>query len=190
MTQHLLIHLPPLLPFTPLPPLKTHSLPLLSPLFLSSMANLAPRITNIVHIPYFLKRPALDFDTQLAKFKITCVANDVHIAKFQEVLLHLYKKMHFHGIKDNHHFVDWNALRIAFLAHFRPLGFATNLKEKLQTIRVGSNERVDNYNGRMQDILQHMGSRQILDDFLMSIFIDGIYPIELRVHVKGGATAT
>jgi hypothetical protein len=67
---------------------------------------------------------------------------------------------------------------------------ATNLKEKLQTIRMGSNERVDNYNGRMQDILQHMGSRQILDDFLMSIFIDGLYPIELRVHVKGGATAT
>ena len=42
----------------------------------------------------------------------------------------------------------------------------------------------------MQDILQHMGNHQILDDFLMSIFIGGLYPMELRTYFKEGATNT
>ena len=55
---------------------------------------------------------------------------------------------------------------------------------------MGINERVDNYYGRMQDILQRMGNHQIPDDFLMSIFIGGLYPMELRTYVKEGATNT
>ena len=55
---------------------------------------------------------------------------------------------------------------------------------------MGIDERVDNYNGRMQDIWQRMGNRQIPDDFLMSIFIGGLYPMELRTYVKEGVTST
>ena len=40
----------------------------------------------------------------------------------------------------------------------------------------------------MQDILQHMGNHQILDDFLMSIFIGGLYPMKLKTYAKEGAT--
>ena len=46
----------------------------------------APRIHNIVHIPYFLGRPGSDPNTHIAKFEITCHANDVPVAKFQEVV--------------------------------------------------------------------------------------------------------
>ena len=52
------------------------------------------------------------------------------------------------------------------------------------------NERVDKYYSRMHDILQRMGSHQILDEFLMSIFIGGLNPMELRTYVKKGATIT
>ena len=55
---------------------------------------------------------------------------------------------------------------------------------------MGINERVDNYYGRMQDILQRKANHQIPDDFLMSIVIGGLYPMELRTYVKEGATAT
>ena len=55
---------------------------------------------------------------------------------------------------------------------------------------MGINKRVDNYYGRMQDILQRMGNHQISYDFLMSIFIGGLYPMEFRTYVKEGATAT
>jgi hypothetical protein len=55
---------------------------------------------------------------------------------------------------------------------------------------MGINERVDNYYGRMQDILQRMEVHQIPDNFLMSIFIGGLYPIELKIYVKEGDTLT
>ena len=49
---------------------------------------------------------------------------------------------------------------------------------------MGINERVDSYYGRMQDVLQRMGVHQIHDNFLMNIFIGGLYPIELKTYVK------
>ena len=52
------------------------------------------------------------------------------------------------------------------------------------------NKRVDNYYGRMQDILQRMDNHQILDDFLMSMFIDSLYPMDLRTYLKKKPTAT
>ena len=73
------VQLQPSQPLTPLP------LPLPVPQVM--MANIpgAPRIHNIVHIPYFLGRPRSDPDTHVEKFEITCHANDVPTAKFQEV---------------------------------------------------------------------------------------------------------
>ena len=55
---------------------------------------------------------------------------------------------------------------------------------------MGINKQVDSYYGRMQDILQCMGVHQILDNFLMSIFIGGLYPIELKTYVKEEGTTT
>ena len=55
---------------------------------------------------------------------------------------------------------------------------------------MGINERVDTYYGKMEDILQRMENHQIPYGFLMSIFISGLYPMELRTYVKERATAT
>ena len=146
------------------------------------MVNLLvqPRITNLIHIPYLLGRPGSDPDTHVAKFEITCVANDVRPAKFQEVFVASLHEDAFAWYQRQHPFPNWNAHKNAFLAHFRPLGFATSLKEKLRTVRMGINERIDTYYGRMQDILQRMSNHQIPNDFLMSIFIGDLYPMELR----------
>ena len=61
-TQNLLLptHLTPLPLPTQVPP--------------TMMVNVlgAPRIHNIVHIPYFLGSPGSDTDTHIAKFEITC----------------------------------------------------------------------------------------------------------------------
>ena len=152
--------------------------------------NPNPRITNVVHIPYFLGRPGANADTHIAKFEVTCVANSIPLAKFQEVFPASLQEDAFAWYLRQPAFAGWNALRNAFLDHFRPLGFASSLKEKLQTIRMGINERVDSYYGQMQDILQRMGVHQIPDNFLMSIFIGGLYPIELKTYVKEGRTST
>ena len=42
----------------------------------------------------------------------------------------------------------------------------------------------------MQAILQRMGAHMILDNFLMSVFIGGLYPDPLKIYVKEGAPTT
>lgn len=125
--------------------------------------NPAPRITNVVHIPYFLGRPGAHPDTHIAKFEIPCAANDIPATKFQEVFAASLQEDACAWYQRQAAFPDWDALN---LNHFRPLGFASSLKERLRTIRMGINERVDSYCGRMQDILQCMGAHQSLINFL------------------------
>lgn len=55
---------------------------------------------------------------------------------------------------------------------------------------MGMNERVGNYYGEMQDSLQRMASHEIPNDFIMSIFIGGLYPMESKIYVKEGVGVT
>ena len=75
------------------------------------MANIpgAPRIHNVVHIPYFLERPGLDHDTHVAKFEITCHANDVPAAKFLEVFVASLQEDAFAWYQRQPQFANWNA---------------------------------------------------------------------------------
>lgn len=52
------------------------------------MADLAPRITNIVCIAYFLGEPISNPNIHVAKFEITCVTNDVQNYKEPHLLDH------------------------------------------------------------------------------------------------------
>ena len=52
------------------------------------------------------------------------------------------------------------------------------------------NERVDYYYGDMQNNLQQMASHEIPNDFIRSIFIGGLYPMDSRIYVKEGVGAT
>ena len=152
--------------------------------------NPNPCINNVVHIPYFSGQLGADPDTHIAKFEVTCAANNIPPAKFQEVFAASLQEDAFAWYLRQPAFADWNALKNAFLDHFRPFGFASNLKEKLRTIRMGINTQVDSYYSRMQDVLQRTGAHQIPDNFPMSIFIGGLYPIELKSYVKEGSTTT
>ena len=61
------------------------------------VSNPNPRITNVVHIPYFLGRPGADPDTHIAKFEVTCAANNIPPTKFQEVFAASLQEVHSHG---------------------------------------------------------------------------------------------
>lgn len=94
------------------------------------MANVhvAPRVTNVMHILYFIRRPSLDFDTHVAKFEITCTTNDVPTAKIQEIFTTSLQENAFAWYQKQPPFGKWNALKDVFLAHFRPLSFAMSFK--------------------------------------------------------------
>ena len=74
-----------------------------------------PRITNVVHIPYFLGRPGADHDTHIVKFEITCAANDISAAKFQEIFVASLKENAFAWYQRQPPFSIYIALKNAFL---------------------------------------------------------------------------
>ena len=63
-----------------------------------------------------------------------------------------------------------DALRNAFIAQYRPLGFRESLIEQLKIIRMGVQESVDSFYGRMQDVLNQWTNHQVPDEMLKSIF--------------------
>ena len=48
---------------------------------------------------------------------------------------------------------------------------------------MGINETVDNYWGKMSNILLRMGTHHIPNNFLRNIFIGGLYSFELKLYV-------
>lgn len=81
-------------------------------------------------------------------------------------------------------FVDWDALKNAFLLYFRPLEFENSLMKKLRTTWMGVNESVDSYWGMMNDFFLRMGNHHIPNNFLRNIIIGGLHPFELRTNVR------
>ena len=169
---------PPLQPVVQLPSVAQLVVPL------PNMAANPPRINSVVNLPYFQGRPGTDPDVHVRKFEIASAANSVPQNKMMEVFAATLQENAFLWFSRQAPFADWDALKNAFLAYFRPLGFENSLMEKLRTIRMGINETVDGYWGRMSDILLRMGAHHIPDNFLRNIFIGGLYPFELKLYVR------
>ena len=163
--------------FTPYTPL-VHIVPLFN------MAANPPRINSVVNLPYFQGRTGTNTDVHVRKFEIACAANSVPPDKIMEVFAATLQENTFLWFSRQPPFVDWDALKDAILLYFRPLEFENSRMERLRTIRIGTNEIVDNYWGRMTDILLRMGAHQIPDNFLRNIFIGGLYPFELKLYVR------
>ena len=139
------------------------------------------RVTNVVHIPYFLGRPSADPDTHVAKFEMACSANNILAAKTLEVFVASMQEEAFAWYLRQPPLADWNALKIAFLDHLRPLEFANSLKERLRTIRMGINERWTTITG---------GCKILCNIWEPTLCILYVYPIELKTYVKEGGTST
>ena len=51
-------------------------------------------------------------------------------------------------------------------------------------------EAVESYFGRVADIIQQWFNNQLLETFILSILINGLYPPELKMFVKENQPAT
>ena len=127
-----------------------------APLFI--MATNPSKINNVVYLPYFQGRLGTDSDVHVRKFEIVYAANSVPPDKIMEVFAATLQENAFLWFSREPPFGDWDALKDAFLLYFRALGFENSLMKRLRTIRMGTNETVDNYWGRMSDILMRMGA--------------------------------
>jgi hypothetical protein len=138
------------------------------------MAANPPRINSVVNFPYFQGRLGTDPDVHVRKFEIACAANSVPPNKQMGVFAATLQENSFLWFSRQQPFPTWNDLKNAFLQFFRPLEFENSLMEKLRTIRMGINETIDNYYGRMSDILLRMPHHQIPDNFLRNVFVEAL----------------
>lgn len=142
------------------------------------------RPLNLVQLPQFYSHAGTHRDQYIARFEIVCAANLIQQANF----LHTFPTTLVQPVQEwfrtHGPFMDWDALKNAFLARFRRLAYKESLHEQLQTIRMGIGESVDSYYGRMEYLLQRWNNHQMPDDYLMRVFIRGLYPLEFRIAIK------
>jgi len=143
-----------------------------------------PRPINLTNLPQYYGLARSDPDHHLDRFNIVCQCNMIpeasKLTTFPATLLGIAQEWH----ATNGPFPNWDALRTAFLARFRPLSFTESLQERLRTIRMALGENVNNYYSRMEYILQRWASHGIPDAYLTGIFVGGLYPPEFKISIK------
>jgi hypothetical protein len=147
------------------------------------MAN-PNRPLSIAAYPIFYGLPGTDPDMHVSRFLAVCAANRVLNQDYLRTFPVTLDGIAFSWYQRQPDFVDWNALRNAFIAQYRPLGFRESLIERLKNIRMGVQESVDSFYGRMQDVLNRWGNHQVPDEMLKNIFVGGLWPAELKIFVK------
>jgi hypothetical protein len=178
---------PPHSPYPPNPPDSSFPPPPPPPdtviVEVNPMAN-PNRPLNIAAYPIFYGLPGIDPDMHVLRFLAVCAANRVLNQDYLRTFSATLDGAAFSWYQRQPNFVDWDALRNAFIAQYRPLGFRESLIERLKNIRMDVQESVDSFYGRMQDVLNQWGNHQVPDEILKSIFVGGLWPAELKMFVK------
>ena len=146
---------PPNPPYPPNPPhssfpprLPPHLLPDITSREVNPMAN-SNRPLNIVAYPIFYGLPGTDLDMHVSWFLTICAANWILNQDYLRTFPTTLDGTAFSWYQRQPDFVDWDALRNAFIAQYRPLGFIESLIEQLNNIRMAVQENIDSFYGRI-----------------------------------------
>jgi hypothetical protein len=112
------------------------------------MTNLN-RPLNIAAYPIFYGLPGIDPDMHVSRFLAVCTANRVLNQDYLRIFPATLDGAAFSWYQRQPEFATWDALRDAFIAQYSPLGFRESLIERLKNIRMGVQESVDSFYGRM-----------------------------------------
>ena len=151
------------------------------------MGAVGDRTISVAPLPTFSGWPGVDPDQHLSQFLTACVANNGRIEDVWLRWLPITLKdiaFEWYNRQPTGSFPNWNALRKAFLLHFRPIGFEDRLREQLMCSHMIPGEAVESYYGKVADILRRWPNNQLLENFILSILINGLYPPKLKMFVK------
>ena len=157
------------------------------------MGAVGDRTTSVVPLLTFSGWPGADLDQHLSQFLTACITNngrteDVWLRWLPATLKDTIFEWYNHQPVGS--FPNWNTLREAFLLHFRPIGFEDRLREQLMRSYMIPGEAVESYYGSVANILQRWHNHQFPENFILSILINGLYPLELKMFVKENQPAT
>ena len=145
------------------------------------------RISNVASLPAFHGRTGSDPDWYMAQFLTACVANNGRTeemwlrwfpATLKDVAIEWYNR------QPTGYFANWNALRTAFLDHFRPVGLEDRIRAQLFTSKMSPGETVDAYFGRVTDMMRKWPNHNLPEPLVLSVIIAGLQPPELKMFVK------
>ena len=148
---------------------------------------------SIAPLPTFSGWPSEDPDQHLSQFLTACIANN---GRTEDVWLRWLPTtlkdtaFEWYNGQPAGSFPNWDALREAFLLHFRPIGFEDRLREQLMRSHMIPGEAVESYYGRVANILRSWPNNQLPENFILSILINGLYPQELKMFVKENQPAS
>ena len=113
--------------------------------------------TSVAPLPTFSGWLGADPNQHLFQFLIACIANngrmeDVWLRWLPTTLKDTTFEWYNRQLAGS--FPNWNALREAFLLHFRPIGFEDWLREQLMHSHMIPGEAMESYYGRVADILR------------------------------------
>ena len=157
------------------------------------MGAVGDRTTSVVLLPTFSGWPGADPDQHLSQFLTACIANngrteDVWLRWLPATLKDTAFEWYNHQPTGS--FPNWDALREAFLLHFKPIGFEDRLREQLMQSHMIPGKAVESYYGRVADIFRRWPNNQLPENFILSILINGLYLPELNMFVKENQPAT
>ena len=160
----------------PLPPNPTTSI---------SFLMAAPRILNVAPYPLFHGHMGTDPDRHVDRFIIVASANQLrerlYLSTFPSTLIDVAVDWYSQLPAPP---TNWNALRNAFLARFRPRSFVPGLIDRVRTIKMGVNEGIDSYYTRMNTLLRRWNNHNLSEMYLVSMFVGGVWPETLRIYLK------
>jgi len=181
---------------TVIQPIENMVAPAAAPLFPVNMRANQPEDCpiSLEPLPIFYGHIGNDPNKHVSEFLTTCNANnartDVHWYAIFPTTLEDHAKQWFYR-QPLSHFADWQALHDAFIGHFRPIGYDECLSESLHELQMKTNETIDSYYGRMEDIiLRLLVGHGFNDAMKLGIFIRGLVPFKLKGYVKEVSLAT
>jgi hypothetical protein len=150
--------------------------------------QLDDRPTSVVTLPKFYGELGSDPDYHVREFLTACNANSAQTPSHWHAIfpttLDGHARQWFHR-QPLGHFANWMALKDAFIEKFRPVAYTDRLMEQMHDLQMTTNETIDNYYERMEDIILRLPPGHAFNDEMKkSIFIRGLLPFKLKAYVK------
>jgi hypothetical protein len=149
------------------------------------------RLLNIAPFPYFYGRPGDDPDVYVDRFQTVAIANELPLNKYLTSFPgNLVGNAREWYATLNPRPPDWEGLRDAFLARFRPQAFQSSLMDQLGYLQMGPNEDVDAYYSHLRSLLHKWHNHGMPPEYLKNQFIKGLLNPECIVMVNMASPAT
>jgi hypothetical protein len=135
------------------------------------------RPTSVVSLPKIYGELGSDPDYHVKEFLTACNTNNARTPSHWHAIfpttLDGQARQWFHR-QPLGHFNNWTALKDAFIAKFRSIAYIDRLTEQMHDLQMITSESIDNYYGRMEDIVLRLPNGHGFNDEMRKSILLGV----------------